>query len=73
MRVSVRKHLLDVPQGGGGEGGRGQGGCPGVAPPATISRHAAPAHVISSHTSSSQPCPTLQYSLNLTLQNITID
>ena len=34
--ISVRKHLLDVPEGGGGEGGRGQGGGPRIAAPAPV-------------------------------------
>ena len=31
MGISVSKHLLDVPERGGSEGGRGEGGGPGIA------------------------------------------
>ena len=37
MRVSVSKHLLNVPEGGGCEGGCGERGGPGIAAPATLS------------------------------------
>ena len=36
VRISVCKHLLNVPEGGGGEGGGGQGGGPRIAAPAPI-------------------------------------
>ena len=34
--ISVLEHLLDVPEGGGGQGGRSQGGGPRVASPASV-------------------------------------
>ena len=41
MWVSVGEHLLDVPECGGGEGGRGEGGSPCITPssPTAVPRH----------------------------------
>ena len=42
MGISVCEHLLDVPQGGGCQGGGRQGGRPGIAPapaPGTFPGH----------------------------------
>ena len=47
--ISVSEHLLDVPQSGGCQGGSGQGGSAGIAPPTStgLARHHTTPHTIS--------------------------